>query len=370
MTMVLCPFCLERFDYEDRGPAAQRRPTEAANGQAGQQEESRSVHCEQCGEPVPWLYLRSGLDCPSDVVVTVGRRGFGKTTMLTALLGTLIEAPNQLHHGLVVGTYTPDAGPRATSDYGPIAWVRGAYNQFMRHGALPAGTPLVGQPLPFYLRRLPPVGKRRYTQRNLFLFDAGGEAFDNVTSFANGARWAVYSRVLWMVASLDEDGTRERDAAEQYGGIAGSLWDLLNVYIGVRERVLREHPSWSSAPQALLIIFTKADAHNGRMPVLDRYLRQEAYSTREERTGLSQLLRQWMLENQRTQAALNSADENFARVEFCAVSATGARVASGQSSLDLRPRPCRIFDPLLWTWELTDELNRRGLGPFFRWGRR
>jgi hypothetical protein len=135
------------------------------------------------------------------------------------------------------------------------------------------------------------------------------------------------------------------------------MWDLLNVYAESRARVLRSHPEWKPGPQALLVVFTKADAHDGRLPGLDRYLEQQSYSSREERAQLSRMLRTWMERDQGAQGVLNYAGRNFARIEFCAVSATGGRTAAGER-MDRRPRPCRIFDPLLWTWELTDELGR------------
>jgi hypothetical protein len=168
-----------------------------------------------------------------------------------------------------------------------------------------------------------------------------------------------------VIVSLDEKGEAEREAAEVYGGISGSLWDLLNVYAESRARILRSHPEWNPMPQALLVIFTKADAHGGRLPGLDKYLEQQSYSGREERANISRMLRTWMERDQEAQGILNYARKNFARIEFCAVSATGGRTADGQP-MDRRPRPCRVFDPLLWTWELTDELGR---GRMWKWGR-
>jgi len=329
MTAALCPYCLFRFE---------------ANGQL-----PSGFACEQCDRRLPRLYLEDGLHSPTDIVLCMGRTGNGKTTLLMSLLGTLITRPDRLSPGAAIGTYASASDDGASA----IEWAREAYGAFLTQGLLPEGTALSARPVPFYLLGCPPDGRRR----NLFLFDVGGEVFKNVYSLAESAHFAAQTRVLWVIVSLDRTGLAE----QSMGDLGGNLWDILDTYVSAREEV-RIDRGLEKLPQALLVVFTKADARGALLPELSPHIQRTTFSTPTERRQVSDILRLWLATDTDGGAgAIAHAEAQFDRVEYCAVSSTGGRVSldGGELRTEMKPQPRLIFDPIAWTWELTRWMGER-----------
>jgi energy-coupling factor transporter ATP-binding protein EcfA2 len=324
---ILCPYDLCRIEQEDLS----------------------EVVCPELLRPLPRLYLTHGLHAPTDIVTCIGRTGNGKTTLLMSMLGTLIDRPDHLGSHAAVGTYAA-ADETFDDNSSAIAWARQAYGDFLAHGILPKGTPTERQPVPFYILGCPPDGRRR----NLFLFDNGGEAFRDIHLMTEFAYPTAQARVVWIVASLDREGVVERDEDAQHGALGSNLWGLLDAYAGAREEIRHQKNLPPYSPQALLVIFTKADARGHLFPELESALERETLmSTQEERHADSNLMREALLGS--ATGALRRAESDFDRVEFCVVSATGGAVAGQWETLV--PNPRLVLNPLAWTWELTDWLD-------------
>jgi hypothetical protein len=261
-----------------------------------------------------------------------------------------------------LGTYssTEEAGED------PLRWAKSAYDDFAQGGALPPPTQIGGAtPVPFYLS-----GHPRWGRRNLFLFDAGGENFESAIRTTRNAPFLARSQVLWVVVSI-----AEADLGSG-GGLGQRLWGLLDSAESAMAGIRAER-GWPRTPQSLLVILQKADARGDVLPELDEFMSPEAGSSAPVRQRASDLLHEWVLGQRAPDPSAWLADR-FARVEMCAVSATGsdrrAGAAAGQGTgtsasggrLAVRPQPRRVLDPLLWTWDLADDMNRRGNG----WRRR
>ncbi|MDA8386502.1 MAG: hypothetical protein M0Z88_09630 [Actinomycetota bacterium] len=329
---IYCPFCLKRFGLDDANSADQK------------------IQCPACDLYLPRLYIQEGLVSPTDMVMSIGRTGNGKTTLLMSMFGTLINSPGLL--ATAVGTYAPPTTDETTS---VTSWARQAYAAFSTRGVLPDTSPPIARPVPLYVID-PPQGDRR----NLFLFDAGGEVFSDVATLAHNMPYTAQARVLWIVVSLGRDSW-ETAMEERFSGLGGNLWALLDTYVSARAEI-RADLHLAPTPQALLVIFTKADNHGGRVPGIDAHLQRGAVSSPEERIALSDFLQGWLTnETQGGQGAVAKADAEFDLVEYCAVSATGGRVVPDKEGFRtmVRPQPKLILDPMAWTWELTERLNDR-----------
>jgi energy-coupling factor transporter ATP-binding protein EcfA2 len=343
VTTILCPFDLHRFEAELPLPVG--------------------ANCPGCDQQLPRLYLEKGLASPTDVVMAIGRSGNGKTTLLMSMLGTLITRPDHLSAKAAIGTYA--AAARDDNGGGAIAWARNAYAAFLNRGELPDATSPMARPTPFYMLDCPPERERR----NLFLFDVAGEVFSDVYMLAENASFAAQARVLWAVVSLDRAGLPEQQMETRHGGLGGNLWDMLDVYASAREEI-RAQRELDRLPQALLVIFTKADVRGDCLPELDSYMKRTGLSSSEERQEISDLLRSWLRdETDGGVGAVSRAEELFDRVEYCAVSATGGRVIIDGNDIlrtQMKPQPRLILDPLTWTWELTRWLDRQGRRRWFK----
>jgi hypothetical protein len=343
-TAALCPYCLAEL------PSFVVIP----------------VHhtCQVCEKAIPALYLSKGIrqsgfggSVRTDVVGCVGKRGNGKTTLLMSLIATMINdpdailraggyrTPNSSGSGPSLGTYAP-GGDDASDN--ALTWANTAYIGFAQHGTLPPATQVGGAtPIPFYLAGHPGWGRR-----NLFLFDAAGESFDVAYRAVRNASFLARSQVVWVVVSMSE---KDRSGSSA-GGLGQTLWGLLDNCENAMAEI-RAEKGWPTRPQSLLVIFQKADARGDVVPALDQVLANDENSTLEMRQETSELLGEWVKDEARRYGGSSSArlGDRFARVEFCAVSATGADVSGEQMSV--RPRPRRVLDPLLWTWDLVNDLE-------------
>lgn len=334
---IWCPFDLCRID----------RPLTMPTGTDDR------LMCPNTNKLLPDLYLRQGIDAPTDVVTTVGRRASGKSTFLMAMLGTLILHPGLLSERASIGTYSARDD---RDDRGSLAWARDAYSTFMSQGRCPDATDLSATPVPFYIADCPPNGRLR----NLFMFENGGEAFTDVGQMELFAQPTAQAEVVWLFVSLNAEGQAEVFTRNQFGSIGANIWDLVNSYNGARVAI-RSNAGLPWTPQALLVIFTKADARGpGVLPELSLTLeRGGVLSTPADRATTSQAIRNWLAtyEEGEAEGGLAVARNAFARVEFCAVSATGC-ATDGQQTKDVLPNPQLVLDPLAWTWELTDWISR------------
>ena len=342
MTAVpLCPYCLDKLEIASPPPP--------------------KFACSSCEQALPALYLSKGIESAdgvpvrTDVVGCIGQRGNGKTTLLMSMIATMRNNADSIlrqngkevqidHTDLALGTYSSGEDSESID---PLEWAVRAYHDFAQLGTLPPGTRLGGAtPIPFYVDGHPSWGRR-----NLFLFDAAGESFDRVARAAHDAAFLARSRVLWVVVSM-----AEQDRATG-GGFGGTLSRLLDSCEGAMAEIRAER-GWQPVSQALLVIFQKADARGDVLPELDEFLATEEATT-DVRQEASNLLRDWMRAEGQLRGLAGAAQTGgrFARVEFCAVSATGAEAPGGQ--LAVRPRPRRVLDPLLWTWDLADYLEER-----------
>lgn len=340
MSIPLCLYCLDELEIPTPWPPDPK--------------------CPSCKGALPALYLAKGIQSAdgapvrTDVVGCIGQRGNGTTTLLMSMIAAMREDPDSLLRQNGRDRLTDNAdfyfGLYSASNDSPdfLEWASKAYLEFREKGTLPDATKVGGAtPIPCYIEGHPSWGRR-----NLFLFDAAGESFRSTYRAARNAAFLARSRVLWVVVGMAEE---DRVAGGEFGG---RLWGLLDSCEGAMAEI-RAKQGWQPVPQCLLVIFQKADARGAVLPELDEFLATEE-ATPEIRQAASDLLRDWMRAEDQLRGWGGAARTGgrFARVEFCAVSATGAETTRPQQ-LAVRPRPRRILDPLFWTWDLADYLEER-----------
>jgi parallel beta-helix repeat protein len=278
--------------------------------------------CREVG--VPHLYVDQYADYPATPFSIIGLRGHGKTVYLTSLLHEL----NSL------GKRWPDFYS-APLDEESFEDIRRRLAE-MRHGRLPEATRMVfPRAEVLRLRRIPRVGGC-----HLMMFDTSGEAFLSVNGVVNYARFVKNSpAVIWLVSLEDVVSPEELDR-------------VLTVYLQALAELKGD-----AGKQELIVVLTKGDLvlNSEKVPALPPRARNMLLEHQLDPRGdswlqleaLSRDLKEW-LEAAGYHQYVNRADDSFAAVRYCIVSAQGADAAGGQLAVELMPRA--VLAPLFWLW--------------------
>jgi parallel beta-helix repeat protein len=181
---------------------------------------------------------------------------------------------------------------------------------------------------------------------HLMMFDTGGEAFLSVNGIMAFGRYVRRSpAVIWLV-SLEDLTTPDE------------INDALTVYLQAMAEMAA-----SAEKQDLIVVLTKGDLllRSERYPELptsagEFLLEHELHPCGDSWQKLEQIsndLQRWLLRLGFHQF-INRAEDKFANVRYCILSAQGTSAVNGTMEVGLMPRG--VLAPLFWLW-------RRHLGP-------
>lgn len=300
---LLCPFCLRDIPSD-----AEKCPHEG------------------CSKEIPALY-RQHYDTRQNVIVSaVGFGGHGKTVYLTSLLHVLNRMA-EYWPGFYRQALNMTSLARITENLAEL-----------ENCQLPLPTRITfPEPSLHQLSHMPYFGERM-----LMIYDPAGESFEGDVTIMKNAHFVARSRMVLFFFSLSDfdDPTL----------IPRELDRLLEIYILGMGRLKAD-----ISKQHLMVVYTKGDRldpffHNCRMT--PNYIRfnevgpgwnMETYL--KGMVPVSQELRDFTKNHLRAYSFMNRANQ-FASVEFSAVSALGAAPQDGHLVAQIAPR--RVLDPLLW----------------------
>lgn len=330
---MLCPFCLR--------DAPKFSPTDATLA-SGKSIKSFVCPDAECGEIIPPLYNREYSAYPPLPLLVVGTRGHGKTLYFSALLHALRNAD--------LGRYWPkfSVSPINTEAFTTVFETL----ERLEDMDLPRATPSSTFPRPGLLQLGPPPFHDGST---VLLYDIGGEVFespDKILDYASFVRAAPFVLFVVSISDLPSSPT----------GRAAALDKLLAIYINGVSTLGGERKR-----QDLVVLYTKAEAvdqlaqppWNDIGDYADMDFAEDPPSSGAYGYNMLQIskrLREFTREVLGAANFVSAAEGWFRSVEFCAVSALGARpTADNRLSQPLAPR--RVIDPLLFLMQ-KDRQNR------------
>ncbi len=308
---MLCPNCLQNT----RGTTCQNKD------------------CEQ--KEIPPLYILHYGDFSKkpSILSVVGFTGHGKTVYLATLMHALEkELVNMWPKFFRLGL-----------DQNTVDTVM-HNSMLLARGQLPAPTPRTfPRPSIHLLKNIP-----RYKTRGLIIYDPSGEAFNSDEGIKSLAGFVQRARsVIFLVSLADLQPPKSND-----------LYRLLNVYVLGMAKMKAKTKN-----QHLIVAYTKADLlaqELEKYPSVLRHLNSNYGELADPKRYLQKLsiiskqLLAFTEDHLQATAFVRLAQDQFRRVEFCAVSALGAapeRDASGVSRLATAIKPRCVLDPLLWVLE-------------------
>ena len=307
-----CPFCLNEIAEFAQDVDASNRPVLVCPDSA----------CREVG--IPMLYAQDYDQYPAIPFSIIGLRGHGKTVFLTSLLHEFAE----------LGKRWPDFYS-APLDEESFKEVEERLAE-MRAGRLPEATRMVFPRAEILrLQHIPRVGGC-----HLMMFDTSGEAFQTVNGVMSYARYVKRSgAVVWLISLENMESPEELDR-------------VLTVYL----QSLAEMKS-DARKQELIVVLTKGDLllTSEKVPELPEKAREFLMEHElDPRTDswlrldqLSRELKDWLLEGGYHQF-VNRAEDSFAAVRCCIISAQGADAPNGELTFNLMPRG--VLAPLFWLW--------------------
>jgi parallel beta-helix repeat protein len=307
-----CPFCLTEVTEFAQDVDASNRPVLVCPDAA----------CREVG--VPMLYAQDYEQFPAIPFSIIGLRGHGKTVFLTSLLHEFAE----------LGKRWPEfySAPLDEESFKEVE----ARLAEMRAGRLPEATRMVFPRAEILrLQHIPRVGGC-----HLMMFDTSGEAFQTVNGVMSYARYVKRSSaVVWLISLENMESPEELDR-------------VLTVYL----QALAEMNS-DARKQELIVVLTKGDLllTSEKVPELPEKAREFLMEHElDPRTDswlrldrLSRDLKDWLLEGGYHQF-VNRAEDSFAAVRCCIISAQGADAPNGELTFNLMPRG--VLAPLFWLW--------------------
>jgi len=311
---MLCPFCLMEMNF---------------NVQTVRNQTIYTCPNSECNQQIPASYIREYHLYPTIVASAIGFREHGKTVNFASLFYTLKE--------LNLTKYWKKFFIRALDDDS----LRTIYENvnMIKEGILPDSTPK-NFPIPTIVRF---TGVPMHPDCNLIFYDTSGESFERATQMVQYAGFVKRARTAMFLISLSnmDDCRTEMDM-------------LINIYInGMAELDAR------TKDQHLVVVYTKADEQLnllGGFSDIEDYIRSGSIESFTQIKGymkkmyiISRKLREFTEQKLKAQQFLNVADSNFRSLDFCMVSALGARPQGRQLLVQIIPR--RILDPILWTME-------------------
>jgi hypothetical protein len=263
------------------------------------------------------------------IVSAVGFRGHGKTIQFASLFHMLKEGSLARQWD---GFYTQGLDE---DDLNTIYM----NVEMLRQGILPEASPK-NFPRPTMIRITGMPGQPNCTW---LCYDTGGECFEKprqLVQYANFVRCA--NTVMFLVCTTG----MHRPSVE--------MFRLMNTYLsGMGELGGR------TKNQHLIVVFTKADEltaeFKGEWSDLRNYLSKDAVEAPRDfaryvrqMTRISARLKSYTREFYGASEFMNAARRNFKSLEFCAVSALGAKPLDDNKRLGVHVSPKRILDPMLW----------------------
>jgi parallel beta-helix repeat protein len=319
-----CPFCLNEV-------AAFRQETDT---------HSRPILiCPDAAckaEGVPFQYSQEYEHYSPIPFSIVGLRGHGKTVFLTSLFHVFEQIGRPGHeNALWPGAYYEPLDEENMHE------VRDRLKGLAEGRLPPATTAVFPRSLVVRLSHIP-----RARGSHLMMFDTGGEAFLTVNGVMAFGRYVRRSpAVIWLISLEDLASPDEPN-------------DSLTVYLQAMAEMAAEPEK-----QELIVVLTKGDLllRSERYPELpesasDFLLQHELDPSGDSwqvLEGISADLHDWLLRIGFHQF-VNRAEDKFANVRYCILSAQGTSAVNGALEVGLMPRG--VLAPLFWLW-------RRHLGP-------
>jgi hypothetical protein len=307
--------------------------------------EGRYVCIKSCGHPISSEYYNGRY--PKLSVGAVGQRGHGKTMYLTSLfyaLDWLMNSPD-FWHDFYYQAHDPESLKLLTSCLANL-----------RKGELPPATcEVFPTPTLIKFRHLPLLGCS--DTYDIAFYDTGGEVFNDERVLKIGTQGRFMSRVsvAWFLVSLPN--------IEKSGEpIAQTMSTFLNKYLMGLKDVLNYRPK----DQHLIVVLTKADELQDPWvsEFLDSDRAEEWPPSARTLVSNSYEVSDW-LERKGCRGFLKAARAEFRSVEFCMVSALGARPADDRRIDPNLIKPKRVLEPFFWVLLKTDRSLLDRLWRFF-----
>jgi len=335
-TLMLCPICLAQI----------KKFTKIAKG---------GYSCPECKESVPGIYIINYSAYPPAILGSVGFRGHGKSVYLASLFHTLAhpELPRQWK-----GFYVTASGD-------PSLDILDEDIKMLKEGNLPDGT-LLTFPKPTMIQVTGiPTGKGA----SLLCYDAAGESFERAGRLIKYASFFARSTTVLFLLSIP--GIEREDTDVDL--VAQKMNRLLTVYRnGIADL------AGDTRHQRLVVVYTKADEWKALLlpqyQALRDYLQAGTFnglddfsSYKKSLAAISGQLRTLTLEHLHAKSFLSQAEDHFASVRFCVVSALGSSPKGQQLQTAITPR--RVLDPLLWVLD-TDTDSAGTQHKWWSWSKR
>ena len=323
---MLCPFCLEDVTFKKE---ARERGTFIY-----------VCSSPDCAQPVPRLYVDEYRAYPPVVVSVIGHRAHGKTVALSTLYYTLSR--------LNLGDRWPGFYLFPINESSLEVVFENA--RMLEQGLLPPPNPKIfPEPTLIQMNGLPLVDRGQAT---LLFYDTAGEAFLRTQDIGRYAGFVRRARTVLFLVSLPR---LRRTARTEAASPAGELERLLFSYIqGMADM------NAATQNQHLIIVYTCADTlipDTADWPDIQHYIQDddwgaladiEPYVARMHH--ISARLRAFTGDALGARQFLTLAGDRFASVNFSIISALGS-APDEHGRLDVRIKPTRILDPLLWMLE-------------------
>lgn len=312
---MLCPFCLNTVTFQRDKPADQR---------------AEVFICPDCKQKIPAQYVREYRQYPPVVVSAVGFRGHGKTVQFASLFLALKDG-HYSRHWPSFFTHGVDEKDLDTI-YANVS--------MLRKGVLPDATQK-NFPRPTMIRVKGMPGQGNCTW---LCFDTGGECFENPRQLGQYAPFVQHARTVMFLISV----TELTEPAIEMG-------KLLNTYISGMGTL-----GGRTQDQHLVVVFSKADElsrrFNGHWPEISAYLSEgttdglsDVHGYVGRMSDISHRLKRFTCETLGAYDFMNAARGSFKSVEFCLVSALGAKPVG--RNLEVQVSSKRLLDPMLWLME-------------------
>jgi hypothetical protein len=320
---MLCPFCLS-----ENGIRVQSSAYRCSN--------------QPCQETLPALYAQQYRGYPPVVASAIGFRGHGKTAYFSALFYSFKRLP--------VGKYWERFYTQALNEESLDTVKENV--RILETGKCPPASPK-NFPRPTMVRM---AGIPAQPDATMLFYDTAGECFERPKELVKYAGFVSRARTAMLLLSIPD----MKNPADE-------MHELLEVYVMGMAQL--------GAPtrgQHLIVLFSKADQMLDRLAKrkhLVDYLRRGSIEGLEQpKAYLPQLhkVSRQLLGMTRDDlggyAFVNLARANFRSVEFCMVSALGARPQGDTLTSQVCPR--RIMDPLVW---ILEKSRPRRLRRLVRW---
>ncbi|MCL6533666.1 MAG: GTPase domain-containing protein [Armatimonadetes bacterium] len=282
--------------------------------------------CPECPETVPPMYVEEYDQYPPVIMNAIGFRGHGKTVYFSSLFYALYQDTLSKHWK---DFYTMSLSEDSLD-------IVNHNCKMLEKGHLPDSTPK-NFPRPTLVRfgNMPIFGSR-----TLLFYDTGGEVFEKSNQIPQYAKFVMRATTaVFLISVSDLDNTTQQ------------MHTLLNTYIlGMRD--MGAH----TQNQNLLVVYTKADTLQERLteyPDLIRHLHEGSIEALgnlktylQSLKKVSSQLLHFTTDTLNARNFANTARSSFRRVDYCMVSALGARPSGSNLQVSIQPR--RILDPLLW----------------------